>query len=55
MKLEMYLSMIETFETVGEVLDFLQIVSFSALQPCQFSALYSKAVTKIKILRGVIV
>lgn len=55
MKLELYLSMIETFETVGEVLDFLQIVSFSALQPCQFSALYSKAFNRIKELRGVCV
>lgn len=55
MKLEMYLSMIDAFETVGEVLDFLQIVSFSALQPCQFSAIVKKAVIKINTLRGVII
>lgn len=55
MKLEMYLSMIETFETVGEVLDFLQIVSFSALQPCQFSAIVKKAVNRIKDIRGCII
>lgn len=54
-RFEMYLSVMDAFKTSGEVLDFLQIVSLSDLQPCQFSALCDKAFDHIKELRGVCV